>query len=215
MHDVLDPGDAASFVSCARTSQPVSQRTGLVTFSRIPSLDRACDSFTPSIREPTMSRRPRIPYPQPNDPLVNLPALCIDLIFSYFSPVELIGFQRVHPIWKNEVNWRFNRTAQWKRWFPLLGAEDSKEYASPEETALAFRRVRRSLDISVCLAPRTNSSPSGGGEGGIVYRHEMRTRGEPTVIRRFTGASQGWTVCGDYFVWVDTDGSLSFFLACA
>lgn len=90
-----------------------------------------------------MSRRPRIPYPQPNDPLASFPTLCIDLIFSYFSPVELIGIERVHPRWRDEVNWRFNRTTQWKRWFPPLGTEDTQEYANPAETALAFRRVGR------------------------------------------------------------------------
>lgn len=89
-----------------------------------------------------MPRTRRMTYPQPNDPLARLPDLCIDAIFSYFSPIELIRVQRVGPIWRNAVNWRFGRTAQWKRWSPPLGTDDNKhEHASPGETALAFRRA--------------------------------------------------------------------------
>lgn len=42
--------------------------------------------------------------------------------------------------------------------------------------------------------------------GGIVYRRETKTYGEPTYVQKFTGVHQGWAVCGDYFVWIDTEG---------
>lgn len=138
----------------------------LVTFSRISGRattppNRVFDSLTFFLFRPhshptwtsltAMSRIPRIPYPQPNDPLANLPDLCIDAIFSYFSPIELIRVQRVGQKWRDAVNWRFSRTAQWKRWSPPLGTDDNKhENASPGETALAFRRAGKFLRLQ-CL----------------------------------------------------------------
>lgn len=140
-----------------------------------------------------------------NDPIAKLPDLCIDAVFSYLSPTELIGIQRVSKTWRDRVNWSFGRAVYWKRWFPPLGADDGKvEYDSCEEAALAFRRAGKLRHFRNPLHQKPNPHYE------TVYRHEMRKRGEPTFIRKFTNAFQGWEVCGDYFVWVDGNGD--FFL---
>lgn len=78
----------------------------------------------------------------PADPIAKPPDLCIDIIFSYLSPTELISIQRVNKTWRDSVNWRFSRAAYWKQWFPPLGAGDTKvEYDTWEEAAVAFRRA--------------------------------------------------------------------------
>lgn len=196
-------GVCASFVSWAYPRDwRVSQ---LVTFSRISGraatpLNRAFDPQTLFLLGPNflsswtsftaMSRTHRIPYPQPNDPLVNLPDLCIDAIFSYFSPIELIRVQRVGPRWRDAVNWRFSRTAQWKRWSPPLGTDDNKlEHASPEETALAFRRAGKFQRFQ-CLYRRTNHSR----RNSISLRnaYTRRTYRYPEIYRCYQWLDYVW-----------------------
>ena len=37
----------------------------------------------------------------------------------------------------------------------------------------------------------------------LVFREQARDCGKPEFVRRFTNATQGFAMCGDYFCWVD------------
>lgn len=76
------------------------------------------------------------------DPMKRLPDLCIDDVFSYLTPVELIGIQRVSKLWRYSVDWRFGREVYWKKYFKTLATDDGKVgYNTWEEASQAFKKA--------------------------------------------------------------------------